>query len=142
LAALLHNMGHGTSGVKGGALQEAAVEVLCVDPSVRSAFMRVGEPCVADRGVASATASPTGFAAPNAKAPVAVTAPAPRVVAAARIPPATTTPRAVAAPGPAVDSASHTLVVPASVANAESKRPDWCYTASAAERRANKACDG
>ncbi len=84
LAALLYNIGHGTSGAKGGALQDAAVEVLCVDPGVRSAFMRIGQPCVGDRGVASTAASSTGLAAPKTKAPVATASLAPRAVTSPR----------------------------------------------------------
>ena len=44
LAALLFNMGHGTSGAKGDTLQEAAVEVLCVEAGVREALKRIGQP--------------------------------------------------------------------------------------------------
>ena len=75
LAALLFNMGHGPSGAKGDTLQEAAVEVLCVEAGVREALKRIGQPCVIDRGVGSPTPSPTSFAAP--KIAVAIATPSP-----------------------------------------------------------------
>jgi hypothetical protein len=102
LAALLFNMGHGTSGARGDTLQEAAVEVLCVEAGVREALKRIGQPCVADRGVGSPTPSPTSFAAP--KIAVAIATPSP---------PESAVPR---------------------------QHPDWCYTASAQERRGHKVC--
>jgi hypothetical protein len=75
LAALLFNMGHGTPGAKGNTLQEAAVEVLCVEAGVREALKRIGQPCIVDRGAGSPTPSPTAFAAP--KIAVAIATPSP-----------------------------------------------------------------
>jgi hypothetical protein len=125
LAALLYNMGHDIPGAKGGSLEDAAVEVLCADVSVREAMRRIGQPCVADRGLASSTPSSVGIAAP-------VALPAPK-----NAPARTSTPIAMAAPITRPIASS----TPA-VAVAQKQYPDWCYTASAEQRRANKSCGG
>jgi hypothetical protein len=101
-------------------LQDAAVEVLCVDVAVREAMKRIGDPCVADRTIASAEAtSSVAVAAPKSAplkkpASVAMVIPKTRTVA-----PQTTIPTAATTP---------------------IKHPDWCNTASAEQRRANKSC--
>ncbi len=123
LAALLYNMGHDIPGAKGEFLQDAAVEVLCVDVAVRQALGRIGQPCVVDRGGPPMTAAPTASMAPApsiAPKPVASTATGRRNMAAAA-------PMAapVAAPSPAAK-----------------QYPDWCSTASPEQRRANKSCGG
>jgi hypothetical protein len=125
LAALLYNMGHDIPGAKGGSLEDAAVEVLCVDVSVREAMRRIGQPCVADRGLASNAPSPMAMAAP-------VALPAPKST-----PVRTSTPIAMAVPvsRPAAISAPAATV-------AQKQYPDWCYTATADQRRANKSCGG
>jgi hypothetical protein len=132
LAALLYNMGHDVAGTKGESLQEAAVEVLCNDQSVRAALNRIGQPCVADRNVVPMTTGPISFMAPKNGTSVAMAAPAMKTTPVATMAPATkTSPVAMAAPAP----------IPPASATPKS-HPDWCYTASAQERRANKSCEG
>ncbi len=123
LAALLYNMGHDIPGAKGGSLEDAAVEVLCVDVAVREAMRRIGQPCVADRGMASN--APSSMATP---APVAYATPK-------KAPTKSSTPIAMAAPvtQPVATSAP---------AVSQRQIPDWCYTATAEQRRANKSCGG
>jgi hypothetical protein len=84
MAALMYNMGHTMPGAKGEMLQEAAVEVLCVEAGVRDALRRIGQPCVADRAAGSTTTSRNGFAAP--KIAVAIATPVPAEDAAKRAP--------------------------------------------------------
>jgi hypothetical protein len=126
LAALLYNMGHDVPGVRGESLQEAAVEVLCNDLSVRAALNRIGQPCVADRKGVPMTTGPISSVAPKNGTPVAMAAPVTRASPVAMASPVNP---AVAAPIPTAGAASK-------------NHPDWCYTASAQERRANKSCDG
>jgi hypothetical protein len=133
LAALLYNMGHDVSGAKGESLQEAAVEVLCNDLSVRAALNRIGQPCVADRNGAPMTtgSASTSPMTPKNGTPIAMAAPVTKTTPIATAAPVTKTPPvAMAAP----------VIPPVSVT--PKNHPDWCYTASAQERRANKSCEG
>jgi hypothetical protein len=85
LAALMYNMGHDMQGAKGEILQEAAVEVLCVEAGVREALRRVGQPCAADRAAGSKMSSGNSFAAP--KIAVAIATPVPPEDAVSKRPP-------------------------------------------------------
>lgn len=120
-AALLAQMG----------LPRAAAEVLCHNSEVRAAMAVAGVPCAADREANTIMPNPPAPPGPNFSGPAG---PAVAQPVAARAQQAGG--RAVAVDATSMPVVAASAPTPSATPQLPRVRPDWCFTASAAERNA------